>query len=192
MKGNEVLRVGESCSSILQRKIPPKLKDPRSFIIPCSIGKTRFCKAMLDLGSSINVMPFSMYFSLNLGVLKQTGIVIQLADGSNAYPKGVLEDVLVQVNGLIFLADFYVLYMNGGCSPKKLPLLLRRPFMKIARTKIDVYNGTLTMEFDGEIASFQVLEDKGNSCYAINVFDIFMQQNPKGPYKKKGKRWKRM
>ena len=44
------------------------------------------------------------------------------------------------------------------------------------------------MEFDGEIASFQVLEDKSNpsefnSCYAINVFDIFMQQNPKGPYK---------
>ena len=65
MKGNEVLSVGESCSTILQRKIPPKFKDPGSFIIPCSIGKTRFCKAMLDLGSSINVMPSSMYFSLN-------------------------------------------------------------------------------------------------------------------------------
>ena len=95
MKGNEVLRVGESCSSILQRKIPPKLKDLGSFIIQCSIGKTRFCKAMLDLGSFINVMPSSMYFSLNLGVLKQTSIVIQLADGSNAYLRGVLEDVLV-------------------------------------------------------------------------------------------------
>ena len=62
--------------------------------------------------------------------------------------------------------------------------------MKTTRTKIDVYNGTLTMEFDGEITSFQVLEDKGtpsefNSCYAINVFDFFMQQNPKGPYKEK-------
>ena len=149
---------------ILQRKIPPKFKDLGSFIIPCSIGKTRFCKAILDLGSSINVMPSSMYFSLNLGVLKQTGIVIQLVDGSNAYPRGVLEDVLVQVNGLIFPADFYVLDMDGGCSPKKLPLLLGRHFIKkkIARTKIDVYNGTLTMEFDGEIASFQVLEDKGN------------------------------
>ena len=61
--------------------------------------------------------------------------------------------------------------------------------MKIARTKIDVYNGTLTMEFDWEITSFQVLEDKGtpsefNSCYAI-MFDFIMQQNPKGPYKEK-------
>ena len=93
MKGNEVLSVGESCSAILKRKIQSKLKDPRSFIIPFSTGKTRFCKAMLDLGSSINVMPSSMYFSLNLRILKQTGIVIQLVDGSNAYPRGVLEDV---------------------------------------------------------------------------------------------------
>ena len=73
---------------------------------------------------------------------------------------------------------------------QEITIALRETFMKIARTKIDVYNGTLTMEFDGEIASFQVLEDKGNpsefnSCYAINVFDIFMQQNPKGPYKEK-------
>ena len=69
--------------------------------------------------------------------------------------------------------------------------------MKTARTKIDVYNGTLTMEFDGEITSFQVLEDKGNPsefnfCYAINVFDFVMQQNPKGPYKEnEGKDGKR-
>ena len=78
--------------------------------------------------------------------------------------------------------------MEDEGSPMPTPLLLGRPFMKTARTKIDVYNGTLTMEFDGEIASFQVLEDKGNpsefnSCYAINVFDFVMQQNPKGPYK---------
>ena len=146
MKRHAVLNVGENCSPILQRKIPPKLKDPRSFIIPCSIGKTRFCKAMLDLGSSINVMPSSMHFSLNLGIHNQIDIVIQLADSSNAYPIGVLENVLLQVNELIFHVDFYVLDMDEGCSPKKLPLLLGRPFMKIARTNIDVYNGTLTME----------------------------------------------
>ena len=46
------------------------------------------------------------------------------------------------------------------------------------------------MEFDGEIASFQVLKNKGNpsefnSYYAINVFDFVMQQNSKGSYKEK-------
>ena len=40
-------------------------------------------------------MPYSIYASLNLGDLKETGVVIQLADRSNAYPRGVLEDVLL-------------------------------------------------------------------------------------------------
>ncbi|CAN6560292.1 unnamed protein product [Malus baccata var. baccata] len=56
----------------------------------------RFEYAMLDLGASINVMPYSIYASMNLGELKNDGVIIQLADRSNAYPKGVLEDVLVQ------------------------------------------------------------------------------------------------
>ena len=158
LKGNEVMFVGENCSAILQKKLPPKLKDPGSFTIPCTIGNTRFGKAMLDLGASINVMPYSIYASLNLGDLKETGVVIQLADRSNAYPRGVLEDVLVQVNELVFPADFYVLDMEDEGSPMPTPLLLGRPFMKTARTKIDVYNGTLTMEFDGEIVHFNIFE----------------------------------
>ena len=40
--------------------------------------------------------------------------MIQLADRSNAHPDGVLENVLVQVNELVFPADFYVLDMGGG------------------------------------------------------------------------------
>ena len=104
--------MGENVSAVLQRKLPPKLKDSRSFTIPCTIGNTKFEKAMLDLGASINVMPYSIYASLNIGPLKEIGVVIQHADRSNAYPRGVLEDVLVQVNELIFPADFYVLKME--------------------------------------------------------------------------------
>ncbi|CAN6725257.1 unnamed protein product [Malus baccata var. baccata] len=92
----EVLRVSENVSAVLQRKLPPKCKDPGSFTIPCVIGNTRFESAMLDLGASINVMPYSIYASMNLGELKNDGVIIQLANRSNAYPKGVLEDVLVQ------------------------------------------------------------------------------------------------
>ncbi|XP_070660603.1 uncharacterized protein [Malus domestica] len=94
----EVVKVSENVSAVLQRKLPPKCKDPGSFTIPCVIGNTRFEKCMLDLGASINVMPYSIYASMNLGELKQDGVIIQLADRSNAYPKGVLEDVLVQVH----------------------------------------------------------------------------------------------
>jgi hypothetical protein len=83
------------------------------FTIPYMISNTGFEKAMLDLGASINAMPYSMYTSLKLAPLTKTGVVIQLADRSNAYPKGVIEDALVQVNDLVFPADFYVLDMEN-------------------------------------------------------------------------------
>ena len=95
LKGNEMVSVGENVSAVLQQKLSPKCKDLGSFTIPCIIGNTHFNKVMLDLGASINVMPSYIYDSLNLGPLKKTGVVIELADRSNVYPKGVLDDVLV-------------------------------------------------------------------------------------------------
>ncbi|CAN6560281.1 unnamed protein product [Malus baccata var. baccata] len=178
----EVVKVGENVSSILQRKLPPKYKDPGSFTIPCVIGNSRFESAMLDLGASINVMPYSIYASMNLGALKNDGVIIQLADRSNAYPKGVLEDVLVQVNHLIFPVDFYVLEMDESDHASSLPILLGRPFMKTTRTKIDVYNGTLTMEFDGEVINFNLSDSmkypsENHSCFAIDVLDSLAQDH---------------
>ncbi|CAN6677772.1 unnamed protein product [Malus baccata var. baccata] len=172
----KVVKVGENVSAILQCKLPPKCKDPGSFTIPCVIGNTRFESAMLDLGASINVMPYSIYASMNLGELKNDGVIIQLADRSNAYPKGVLEDVLVQVNHLIFPANFYVLEMDESDHSPSLPILLGRPFMKTARTKIDVFNGTLTMEFDGEVINFNLSDSmnypsENNLYFAIDVID---------------------
>ncbi|KAM2141409.1 hypothetical protein ACFX1Q_007687 [Malus domestica] len=135
---------------------------------------------MLDLGASINVMPYSIYASMNLGELKNDGVIIQLADRSNAYPKGVLEDVLVQVGNLIFPADFYVLDMEDSPHSTPLPILLGRPFMKTARTKIDVFKGTLTMEFDGEVIDFNLSESikfpkDDHSCFSIDVLDDLAQ-----------------
>ncbi|CAN6583764.1 unnamed protein product [Malus baccata var. baccata] len=177
----EVVRVSENVSAVLQRKLPPKCKDPGSFTIPCVIGNTRFESAMLDLGASINVMPYSIYASMNLGELNNDGVIIQLADRSNAYPKGVLEDVLVQVNHLVFPADFYVLEMEDSNHSSQLPILLGRPFMKTASTKIDVFKGTLTMEFDGEVIDFNISDAMrypydGHSCFSIDVIDSWAQE----------------
>ena len=87
--------MSENVSAVLQRKLPPKCKDPGTFTIPCVIGNTKVELTMIDLGASINVMPYSLYTSLNLGPLKETRVIIQLADRTTAYPEGVVEDVLV-------------------------------------------------------------------------------------------------
>ncbi|XP_070662278.1 uncharacterized protein [Malus domestica] len=125
-------------------------------------------------------MSYSIYASMNLGDLKNDGVIIQLADRSNAYPKGVLEDVLVQVNDLVFPADFYVLEMEDSAHSIPLTILLGRPFMKIARTKIDVFKGTLTMEFDGDVIDFNISESikypkDDHSCFSIDVFNALAQ-----------------
>ncbi|XP_026428652.1 uncharacterized protein LOC113324550 [Papaver somniferum] len=179
LTGYEVMKVGENTSSILQKKLPLKCKDPGSFDIPIVIGNTMFNKVMLDLGASVNVMPASIYNSLNLGPLKETSI--QLDDRSNVYPRGIIEDILVQVNQLIFPADFCVLEMIYGSNDTSLPLLLGRPFMCMARTKIDVHDGSLTMGFDGEVIRFNIYETMRYlsdvlSCFSIDVIDTLAQQ----------------
>ncbi|KAM2305326.1 hypothetical protein ACFXTH_024903 [Malus domestica] len=161
---------------------PLNAKDSGSFTIPCVIGNTHFESAMLHLGASINVMPYSIYASMHLGELKKDDVIIQLADRSNAYPKGVLEDVLVQVNNLIFPVDFYVLEMDESDHSPTLPILLGWLFMKIARTKIDVFNGTLTMEFDGEVINFNLYDSikypsEDHSCFFIDVFTSLAQDH---------------
>ncbi|XP_027156595.1 uncharacterized protein LOC113757646 [Coffea eugenioides] len=175
LKGNEKVHMGENVSAVLQKKLPPKCKDPGMFTVPCKIGNIKIEKAMLDLGASINVMPRSIYNLMNIGPLKETGVIIQLADRSNAYPDGVLEDILVQIDNLIFPADFYVLDMEDDNSNSS-PILLGRPFLKTARTKIDVFTGTLTMEFDGDVIKFSIYDamkypGESHSIFVIDVID---------------------
>ncbi|KAL5571230.1 hypothetical protein UlMin_020827 [Ulmus minor] len=179
LKWNEIVNFGKNVSLVLQRNIPPKCKDPASFTIPCTIGKVRFERAMLDLGASINFMPSFIFASLNLGPLKETGMIIQLADRSNTYPKGILEDVLVQVNEMVFPIDFYVMDTCEDSNSKVAQLLLGRPFIKIVWTKIDVHNRTLTMEFDEESISFNIFEamrypSDFHSCFTIDIIDTLV------------------
>ncbi|XP_040368212.1 uncharacterized protein LOC121050875 [Rosa chinensis] len=67
-------------------------------------------------------------------------------------------------------------------SPKSTPLLLGRPFMRTARTKIDVYSGTLSMEFDGEVVGFNIFEamryplSDFQSCFSIDILDELAQK----------------
>ncbi|PIM97218.1 hypothetical protein CDL12_30314 [Handroanthus impetiginosus] len=127
----ETMALTEECSAIIQNKLPPKLKDPRSFTIHCTIGKHFSGRALCDLGASINLMPYSIYCTLGLGEAKPTSITLQLADKSLTYPKGVIEDILVKVDKFMFPADFVVLDMKAN---SEIPIILRRPFLATGRT----------------------------------------------------------
>ena len=58
----------EQVSALIQHKTLPKYKDPGCPTISCIIGDHDIEEALLDLGASVNLMPYSIY--LQLGVLK--------------------------------------------------------------------------------------------------------------------------
>ncbi|WVZ21467.1 hypothetical protein V8G54_008789 [Vigna mungo] len=148
----------KNISTISKLGLPTKHSDPGHFTIPCTIGELTIANALVDLGASINVMPSSVYKALHLGKLKPTSVIIQLANRSTAKPLGILEDVLVRVNQLMFPADFYVLEMEGEDSRQSPTLILGRPFLMTAKTIINVHEGHLTMEFGDTQVRFNIFE----------------------------------
>ena len=86
-----------------------KYKDPSCPTISVNIGGTCVEKAMLNLGASVNLLPYSMYKQLRLGELKPTSITLSLADRSIKIPKGIVEDVLIQVDKFYYQVNFVVL-----------------------------------------------------------------------------------
>ncbi|KAK8370748.1 hypothetical protein V6Z12_A01G198400 [Gossypium hirsutum] len=149
--------------------MPAKCKDRGMFAIPCKIGHLGIKKVMCDIEASINVMSFSVYESLNAGFLTKTGVIIQLEDKSIVHPEGALEGLLVKVNELIFPTDFYIIKMEEDSTLESSGILLGRPFLSTANTKIDVRSGTLTMEFNGEIVKFNVY---GAISHPSEILDV--------------------
>ncbi|XP_015581612.2 uncharacterized protein LOC107262148 [Ricinus communis] len=144
-------------SVMLQHQLPLKMKDPGSFTINITIGDKKDTKATLDLGASINLMPYSMYERLGLEELKPTTMSLQFADRTMKYPRGIVEDLLVQVGKLIIPVDFVVLDMEN--TPKRdneQTILIGRPFMAITRAVIDVHDGKLTITVLGETVELKV------------------------------------
>ncbi|KAL5570008.1 hypothetical protein UlMin_026583 [Ulmus minor] len=174
----ETVALTRECSTVLQNKLPPKLKDPGSFTIPCSIGNQYFGKALCDLGASINLMPMSIFRKLGIGEARPTTVSLQLADRSIAHPEGKIEDVLVKVDKFIFPVDFIVLDYEADLE---VPIILGRPFLATGRTLIDVKNGELTMRVQDEHVTFNVFQSMKfpsdmEECSVISLADSLVAE----------------
>ena len=77
-----MVKVGENVSVVLQNRLPKKCKDLGVFIVPCKLGNLFVPRVKLNLGASINVVPYSSYKTMGIGPLTKTGVIIQLVDRS--------------------------------------------------------------------------------------------------------------
>ncbi|XP_021975069.1 uncharacterized protein LOC110870173 [Helianthus annuus] len=141
------------CSAVVLNKLPGKLTDPGIFTIPCLFGNNTNTRALADLGASINLMPFSLYEKLDLGELSPTRMTLSLADRSVKYPRGIVENLIVKVDKFVFPADFVILDMEAD---ERVPIILGRPFLRITKALIDVYDGKITLRVGEERVTFEI------------------------------------
>ncbi|RVW37073.1 Retrovirus-related Pol polyprotein from transposon 17.6 [Vitis vinifera] len=154
----------EQVSAILQCKSPLKYKDPGSPTISVMIGGKVVEKALLDLGASVNLLPYSVYKQLGLGELKPTTITLSLANRSVKIPRGVIEDVLVQVDNFYYPVDFIVLDTDPIVKEANLvPIILGRPFLATSNAIINCRNGLMQLTF-------------GNMTLDLNIFYMSKKQ----------------
>ena len=150
----------EQVSSIIESKTPVKYKDPGCPTISVNIGGISVEKALLDLGASVNMLPYSMYKQLGLGELKPTSITLSLADRSIKIPKGTIEDVLIQVDRFYYPVDFVVLDTEPvAVGPNHVPIILGRPFLATSNAIINCRNGVMQLTF-------------GNMTLELNIFHL--------------------
>ena len=110
--------------------------------ISVTIGGVLVEKVLLDLGASVNLLPYFVYEQLGLGELKPTSITLSLADRSVKIPRGIIEDVLVQIEKLYYPMDFVVLDTNLSTKGTNyIPIILGRPFLATSNVIINCRNG---------------------------------------------------
>ncbi|GKE60634.1 reverse transcriptase domain-containing protein [Tanacetum coccineum] len=158
---------------MLLKKLPEKLGDPGKFLIPCDFLGMDVCHALADLGARINLMPLSIWKKLSLPKLTPTRMTLELADRSITRPKGVAEDVFVKVRKFHFPTDFVVVDFDAD---PRVPLILRRSFLRTDRAIIDVYGEEITIRVNDEAVTFNLNQTtRYSSTYddmSVNRIDV--------------------
>jgi len=155
-----------SANFILSHQMPGNYKGHSCPIVSIVIRDQLIHRALLDLEASVNLIPFTEYERLELGELKPTKMVIQLADRSTRVPRGIVEDVLIRVGKFIYPVDFIMIETEKVSNlAKKVPVILGHPFLATSNTLINCRNGMMRLSF-----GYMTLE--------LNIFN--MQRQPSG------------
>ncbi|XP_049394722.1 uncharacterized protein LOC125859011 [Solanum stenotomum] len=167
----DIIEVSHSCSAIMTKKMIKKREDPKAFTIPCTICIVQFAKALYDLGARINLMVYAIYKQLRLGEPKATTMRLLIADRSIKHHVGILHDILVKVDRLIFLVDFVIL----DCEIyAEIPIILGRPFLATGRALVDVESGNLKFRVNEDEVIFNICKSMKypSDIHVVSIDDV--------------------
>nr|GEW41252.1 reverse transcriptase domain-containing protein [Tanacetum cinerariifolium] len=155
---------------ILMPKFGPTIKtlltnkDKLSKLVRTPLNE--HCSAVLLKSCQKNWETPTMWNKLSLPDLSPTCMTFELADRSISHLVGVAKDVYVKVGTFHFPADFVV--VDFDVDPR-VPLILRRSFLKTERALIDVFEGELTLRVGKEAITFNLDQ---TSRYSANYNDM--------------------
>nr|GFA18338.1 reverse transcriptase domain-containing protein [Tanacetum cinerariifolium] len=95
----------------------------------------------------------SVWEGLSLPELTPTCMTLELVDRSVSKPLGIVKDVSFKVGVFHFPADFVVVDFE---QDPRVPLILRRCFLKTSRALIDVHKGELTLCIRNEAITYNL------------------------------------
>ncbi|RVW12383.1 Retrovirus-related Pol polyprotein from transposon 297 [Vitis vinifera] len=187
------LKILEVLSAIIQCKSPVKYKDLGCPTISVMIRGKLVEKALFDLGASVNLLPYSIYKKLGLGELKPTSITLSLADRLVKIPRGMIEDVLVQVDNFYYPMDFVVLDTDPIVKRTNyVPIIMMRLMDSYALALMQIGNLRIGSSRWGCNYSDACFPNRnglmqltfGNMTLELNIF--YMCKKPINPEEKKG------
>ncbi|XP_047252215.1 uncharacterized protein LOC124887081 [Capsicum annuum] len=161
----------------MDSKFAEKKNDPRAFTIPCTIGAHEFAKALCDLGTSINLIPYVIYKKHGLYTTTPTSMQPLMADRSIKRPIGVLFDVLVKVEKFILPVDFVELDYE---MDQEVFIILGCPFLATGRGIVDLDMGEIKFQVQEEKVSFKICKAKKQTTelqvvYVVDVENKIVQ-----------------
>ncbi|GKE76707.1 hypothetical protein Tco_1542827, partial [Tanacetum coccineum] len=123
----DAVGLNNRCSAVLQNQPSPKENDPGSFT----------------------------FLVLLIGNLQPTNMIVKMVDMTKKTPRGIIENVLVQIDKFIFAVDIVIMDMVEDLNA---PLVLGRPLLATAHAHIDVFNKQISLGVGEERILFKINE----------------------------------
>ncbi|XP_071688283.1 uncharacterized protein [Rutidosis leptorrhynchoides] len=143
--------------------------DPGEFQIPCLIHGPIPVIGLADTGSSINVMPFSIYNRLGLPSLEPIQGSVCFADSLLHKPLGIAKQVKVIIGYAFYRIDFVVMDMKEDPIT---PLILGSPFLVTARATINYVDNSLTIRYGAIFESISLVPRSKVPCSNVKMVKV--------------------
>nr|GEU53449.1 reverse transcriptase domain-containing protein [Tanacetum cinerariifolium] len=132
--------LNENCSTVILKKLPKKLGDPGKFLIPCGFSELK-CKALANLGASINLMPLSIWKKLEM-ILRDRDerLTLNMRHDTSSYSNQPQKESINLINVFIDSSEDFLKDLFSTNQPSGNPTFLSHPELTSPKVQNDIFD----------------------------------------------------